>query len=190
MNKTAYIKELDRRLKYLPKEDKEDVLLYYKEYIEEMNISDDEDVTIKLGKPQDVAREIIENCTAKAVEEQKENKSVKSSGKVVWLVILGIASLPVSLPITIAAVAVAVALLIAVFAIIIALFAASLAVLCAGLFTMGTVFVIPGFANKLATLGVGALVGGVGIFAVMGMIVLSRFIVRLIGRIFVRKKGE
>lgn len=193
MNKINYMKELDRRLKYLPKEDKEDAIAYYKEYLDEMEIADTDEVPDTVESPKAVAAEIIKNCTEKAVEQQKESKSVKGSGKIVWLVILGIASIPVSVPLAAAAVAVAIALLAALFAVIVSLFAAALGIFCAGLFAVGSVFVVPGFSNKLATFAVGALATGVGIFAVMGMLALTKWVVGLIGNGFVglkKRKGE
>lgn len=191
MNRNDFIKELQRRLRYLPKEDRDDAIAYYNEYLDDMELDQNEDVSAKLGNPKDVAREIIENCTAKAVESQKENNSIKGSGKLVWLVILAIASLPVSLPLAIAAVAIATALLAVVFSILISLFAVAIGIVFIGIVWLVLSFATPGFANKIATFGLAAVILGIGIFATMGMIELSKLVVRSIGKLFVkRNKGD
>lgn len=188
MNKTEFIKELESRLKYVPKEDRDDAISYYNEYLNEMELSDSEDVTAKLGTPKDVAKEILDNVTTKAIEAQQETKSVKGSGKVVWLVILGIASLPISLPLACVGFAIALTLMITVFAIILAFAIAAIAIVFAGFVSLFGVFAAPGFSNKLICLGLGAVLIGLGIFAVFGTIELFKLIIKLIGKAFNKKK--
>lgn len=190
MNKTEFIKELESRLKYVPKEDRDDAVSYYNEYLNEMEISDSEDVTAKLGTPKDVAKEILDNVTTKAIEAQQEAKSVKGSGKVVWLVILGIASLPLSLPLACAGFALALTLMITLFAIILAFAIASIAIVFAGVVSFFYGFVAPGFANKLICIGAGALLAGLGVFAVFGTVELFKLIIKLIGKAFNKRKNK
>ena len=40
MNKTEFLKALEKQLKYLPKEDRDDALNYYSEYIDDMNLAE------------------------------------------------------------------------------------------------------------------------------------------------------
>lgn len=68
MNKTEFIKQLEKRLRRLPKEDREYAIRYYEEYFEEMGADDSTDVTSTLGTPNEIAREIIATCTEKHMD--------------------------------------------------------------------------------------------------------------------------
>ena len=105
MNKTEYLKQLNTCLKHLPKEDREDALHYYEEYFEDMDIDDTVNISEQIGTPEEIAKEIIANCTEKHIETQKEKGGVKNSTLVIWMIILGIIASPVAIPIAIAAIA-------------------------------------------------------------------------------------
>lgn len=190
MNKSEYIKELERRLKYIPTEDREDAISYYTEYLDEIELSESEDISSKIGTPKEIAKEIIENATTKAINEQQENKSVKGSGKIVWLVILGIASIPVSLPLVCVALAVAITLMITIFAIVFSFVVAAVAIVFAGFCALAASVITPGFANKLIGIGAGAAMIGVGVLALFGSIALYKLIVKLIGIVFNKRKNK
>lgn len=74
MNKTEYLKQLNTCLKHLPKEDREDALHYYEEYFEDMGIDDTVNVSEQIGTPEEIAKEIIANCTEKHIETQKRKR--------------------------------------------------------------------------------------------------------------------
>lgn len=190
MNKSEYIKELERRLKYIPTEDREDAISYYTEYLDEIELSESEDISNKIGTPKEIAKEIIENATTKAINEQQENKSVKGSGKIVWLVILGIASIPVSLPLVCVALVVAITLMITIFAIVFSFVVAAVAIVFAGFCALAASVITPGFANKLIGIGAGAAMIGVGVLALFGSIALYKLIVKLIGIVFNKRKNK
>ena len=190
MNKSEYIKELERRLKYIPTEDREDAISYYTEYLDEIELSESEDISNKIGTPKEIAKEIIENATTKAINEQQENKSVKGSGKIVWLVILGIASIPVSLPLVCVALVVAITLMITIFAIVFSFVVAAVAIVFAGFCALAASVITPGFANKLMGIGAGAVMIGVGVLALFGSIALFKLFVKLIGIIFNKRKNK
>lgn len=190
MNKSEYIKELERRLKYIPTEDREDAISYYTEYLDEIELSESEDISNKIGTPKEIAKEIIENATTKAINEQQENKSVKGSGKIVWLVILGIASIPVSLPLVCVALVVAITLIITIFAIVFSFVVAAVAIVFAGFCALAASVITPGFANKLIGIGAGAAMIGLGVLALFGSIALYKLIVKLIGIVFNKRKNK
>lgn len=191
MNKTEFLQDLEKRLKYIPKEDREDAIAYYTEYLSEMELGDAEDVTAKLGTPKEVAKDILSDVTAKAIEEQQEAKSVKGSGKIVWLVILGIASLPVSIPIACVVLALSIALLATVFSLMLAFTAVSLSLVIAGFAALYGAIIMPGFATKLIWLGAGIFLIGFGVLIFLGTIELFKLIIKLIGKLFNKKnKGE
>lgn len=182
MNKQQYLSELSNRLKGIPKEDRDDALNYYEELMGDMELSDNEDVTLRLGTPKEVAREIIDNTTVKYVEEASTSKKkVKSTGTVIWLTILGILSAPVSLPLAIVAFAIVLTLVITLLVIYLSLFATAIALVGGGLFTVGMALFAPGFMSKIAWIGAGLVAVGLGILLGFGLIVLIRLIVSGIG---------
>ena len=166
MNKEQFLKELKAKLRYLPETDRQDAIRFYDEYISEMELPDDEDVTAKLGTPKEVAADIISQCTIKHIDNNKEQKSVKGSATTVWLIILGILSLPLSLPIAIAILAIMFSLVVVIFSCFISGFAAIL----------WSIFV-PGVTQKIFSLGY-------GLFAVGFNILLGYAFVALLKKMF------
>ena len=158
--------------------------------MDEIELSESEDISNKIGTPKEIAKEIIENATTKAINEQQENKSVKGSGKIVWLVILGIASIPVSLPLVCVALVVAITLMITIFAIVFSFVVAAVAIVFAGFCALAASVITPGFANKLMGIGAGAVMIGVGVLALFGSIALFKLFVKLIGIVFNKRKNK
>lgn len=190
MNRIEYISQLEKNLRYLPKEDKDDAIAYYTEYIGEMEIAENEDVETKLGTPKEVAREILDNATVKAVEIQQESKSLKGSGKILWLVILGIMSLPISLPIALFALLIVVAVVITIFGVLVAFGGTSLAIVFGGFVGIYACFFAPGFATKLICVGIGLVCIGLGAFLLLGSFELGKLFVKLLGSAIVRRKDK
>ncbi len=182
MNKTEYINELGKRLKYLPKEDRDDAIEYYNELISDMGFNDTEDVAAKLGSAKDTAKKILDECTQKHVEEYNENKNPKSRATVIWLTILGILSLPVSVPLAITVLVLAFAVIVVILALIFAISVTGLALTVAGAFAMATSFAAPGLAQTAVVFGVGTCSLGLGILVCFGVFFLIRGIIRKIFR--------
>ena len=134
MNKERFMIELERLLRGLPVQEREDALNYYREYIEDAGFSEIDDVTDKLGTPKTVARSILGESVDKYVEVQKERKTVKSGASTLWRILLYICAAPFAIPI----VAVAASLFIAVAAVI---FSLEIAMIC-----VGASFALAGFA--------------------------------------------
>lgn len=190
MNKQDYLNDLRKKLKGIPKEDLEDAIRYYDELMSDMDVSDSEDVSARLGSPKDVARSIIDETTVKYAEEVQNSHKIKNSGKVIWLTILGILSTPVSIPLAIALFAVSFVIFITLFAMYIAFFAAAIALCLGGLVTAGLAFIIPGVANKLAWCGLGVISAGLGLLLGYGLICLIKVVVKGIGRRKSQKKEK
>ena len=53
MNRNEFLKELEKRLLFIPTEDRQDALEYYDEYIKDMGLGEEEDVIAKLGTPKE-----------------------------------------------------------------------------------------------------------------------------------------
>ncbi|MBQ1392548.1 MAG: DUF1700 domain-containing protein, partial [Lachnospiraceae bacterium] len=89
MNKSEYLNCLDKRLKGLPAEDKEDAIRFYDDYIEEAGFGESNEIEKELGTPDEVARKILDDCMDKQITVQSENPGVKNNSKTIWLVLLG-----------------------------------------------------------------------------------------------------
>ena len=67
MSKEEYLAELERNLRKLPEEEREEAMQYYREYLEEAG-ENVEEVIEKLGSPKEVANGIIRECAVKSLE--------------------------------------------------------------------------------------------------------------------------
>lgn len=161
MTKHEFLNELEKRLRHMPREDREDALRYYSEYIDDMNLPPDADVSARLGNPKDVAKEIINNCTKKHMD----GKGLKEKGKSLWLIILSLFVSPLALPL---ALAIAAAIVAAVIVIILAVLAV------AALVVAGPFLLIFGVIKSI-----GWLISG--IFSIIGAIIIATLVIKVIG---------
>ncbi|SDB33835.1 MULTISPECIES: DUF1700 domain-containing protein [unclassified Butyrivibrio] len=182
MNKEQFLNELDNRLRLIPVDDRLDAIEYYDGYISDMELTGDEDVVAKLGTPKEVAKSIIEQCTQKHIENTEEQKTVKGKATVLWLTILGIISLPLSLPLGIAAVAVVFALGIALLAILLSLVITAVAIAAAGFASIFWGVMVPGIGQKFFTIGAGLIMAGLGIALTYALIIFVKAFFRSIFR--------
>ena len=182
MNKTAYIKELNKRLRYIPKEDREDAVAYYTELMADMGFDDTEDVTGRLGSAKEAAKNILAECTQKHVDDYAENKTVKGHATVVWLTVLGALSLPISLPLAIVVLALAIVIIAVGLSLLISLAATAISLVVSGLACMIIMFLAPGVAQKAAVFGTGLCALGLGSLIGYGVFALVRFLFRKIFR--------
>ena len=182
MNKAEFIKELDKRLKYIPKEDREDAVEYYTGLISDMELDDAADVTEKLGTPKEVAKTIIDECGQKHEEAYEENKTVKGHATVVWLSILGLLSLPLSLPIAIVVLALVFAIIVVVITFLLTLAVTAIALVLGGAASLAIMWLAPGFAQKMVVLGMGLVSLAIGVLMCIGVFYLTRLIIRGIFR--------
>ncbi len=178
MNKTAFIKELNKRLRYIPGEDRQDAVEYYTELMADMGFDETEDVIPRLGSPKDAAKKILDECTQKHVDEYAQKKTVKGHATVVWLSVLGVLSLPLSLPLAVVILVLAVAIIAVVISVLVSLAAASIALVVSGLISLGALFAVPGFTQKMVVLGTSFIALGLGSLIGYGLFVLIRLIYR------------
>lgn len=186
MNKKAFMKELARLLKHLPKEDREDALTYYGEYLAEMDVDEETDVTGRAGMPKEIAREIIENCTKKHLDTQKEQGGVKNSAMVIWMVILGICAAPIALPLIIAFFAVLLSVLIVLFSVVFVVGCCGVGFFLVGIFSVMACFLVPGVGQKLVCMGVGAIGFSLALFLLVATVCLAEVFAGGIGKVFKR----
>ena len=182
MNKSEFIKELEKRLKYIPKEDREDAVEYYNELLSDMEVDDTEDVTERLGSAKDAAKKILDECTQKHIDEYEENKTVKGHATVVWLSILGVLSLPVSLPLAIVVFALAFTVIVVVLSLLLALAVTAVALVLGGAVSLICVWMASGFAQKIVVFGMGLVCLAIGVLLCFGVYSLTQTIIRGIFR--------
>lgn len=180
MNKTEFLKALEKQLKYLPKEDRDDALNYYSEYIDDMNFAENEDISIRLGKPKDIAKNIISECAEKTIDKHDSEKGPKSTAKIVWLTILIICSSPVTLPIAIALLTIVFTLVLTITVVLLSLGLSAVLVLLAGIICTVLSFILPGFGTKLVGLGIGLIIAAVGALLLIITIFLAELFIKLI----------
>ena len=136
MNRKEFMEALKKQLRHLPKEDREDAIGYYEEYLLDLDVSEEEDITTIVGQPKEVAAAILADCTERHYQEQKENGSAKNSGMMVWLVILGILASPIAFPLIITILCLLFAVLVVAACIVFIVFALVLSILFAGVIAL------------------------------------------------------
>lgn len=192
MNKNDFLKRLEHSLKHIPKEDREDALIYYREYFEEMGVDDILDVTAEVGIPEAIAKDIIANCTEKHFEEQKERGGIRNNATAIWMIILALFASPIAIPIALTALLTLFAILLAVFSVIAAIVIAGVAFIGSGFVILVSSIFALGFAQKLVCIGLGLGFAGIGLLLLVVMVLFGELcisgIVALFKAIFLRKK--
>lgn len=171
MNKKEFMAELEKRLKYVSAEDREDAIGYYNEYLCDMNVSDDEDVCAKLGKPKDIAAGIITECTEKMIA-NKEEKQPNQGRKVLILVLILIGSMPITIPI-------AIVILCCLFMFLAMAAGFIFGSVCCVIGAVGAA----GIGQKLVCIGTACIFLAIGVLMIVGVYELGRLAIRLIIKI-------
>ena len=189
MNKSEFLKALSKQLKLMPKEDREDALTFYTEYLEDYGFAEDEDVTAKLGTPKEVAKNMIAEITMKHIDSNEEKKSAKKTATIVWIAIISIFSLPISLPIALCLLLVILALFVSLFILFISLIGAGIAVMAAGASVFLVGLIAPGIGQKLVCFGGGMLVTAIGMALCFLTVIVYILLIRLAVQI-IKKSAE
>lgn len=202
MSKQAYLHELKRKLHGLPEDEIENALAYVEEFYDEA--ANDEEAYQALGSPAKFAAQIKAEFTIKqtsifsyhANPNADIRKESKSAFKNIWIILLGILSLPVSLPLACVIIALIFVLLVLCaipFIIVIAVLVAMIGSIAfmigllfeAGLWTLTNVLLL--IAGVLICTSIFLL--GIGILFWIG----SKFfpwLIRKLGDFFHQLKGE
>lgn len=192
MNRKEFMEALRKQLRYLPKEDREDAISYYEEYLMDLDVSEEEDITSIVGQPKEVVQAILADCTEKHYEEQKEGGSAKKSGVMVWLVILGIFAAPFAFPVAIMILCLLFMVLILAASIVFTVLCFVVAIILAGAAALVGVVWAGSIAQRVVCLGMGLAFIGAGLLGVVILVelakVLTRGIVALFKRVFSKKE--
>ena len=173
MNKEKYLHELEKNLSSLPVQEKSEALIFYGEYLTDMEENNPESIST-LEPPVQIAAQIKAES---AIKNSKE-KGIKSKKglSTAWTVLLAIFALPVGLPIAVSIAVVAISLIVVAFSLVISLYATAFSLAAYGLFSLVTaVIMIPtSLAVSLFYLGAGLLGLGLGFILVIAITMFSK----------------
>lgn len=175
MNRHEYIAELDRRIRLLPRADREDAIAYYEGYFDDMGVTDEEDVTGRVDDPKEIAERILDECSERLIEESRAKSDVRNWTKTIRMILIGVISFPVAFPLVMVAFALVITLVAVSFALVIALAATTI-----GLVAGGIGFFIAGFFAFTTNLYVH--IGGALVLVALG-ILLGQFALWLVGKL-------
>ncbi|MCR5214172.1 MAG: DUF1700 domain-containing protein [Eubacterium sp.] len=154
MNKNRFISELSRRLKGIPKQDYDDAMNYYIEYLMDSGVDDTTDVIPMLGTPEEVAARILDEYAEKQYKKASKEGGVKNSSKAIWYIILGLFAAPIAFPIALTIAVVLFTVLIVIGSIIVALLASSIGIVIAGICAIPSIFMAGSLAQSIVILGI------------------------------------
>lgn len=195
MNRSEFIKILRRELSKLPQDEIDAAVEYYEEYFDDAGPDRVDELIQEFGSPKKIAAQIKAEYAARKLDEE-DASTAKKGVSAIWIVILGICSAPVSLPVavvlvalTICGFAIALSVVVAIFAVIIGAVAAAL-----GMLIMGVLAIPVSLATALLFIGGGivllAVFATVGVLAVIGVKKAVSVIVRSVRKHNERKEAE
>ncbi|MBR4910122.1 MAG: DUF1700 domain-containing protein [Clostridia bacterium] len=191
MNKQEFLKELEKELSALPREDTEERLAFYNEMIDDMveEGKTEEQAVAEIGSAADIAKQTLSGAPA----EETENAQGKPKPLLkVLMIILIILGFPLWFSILIAGVSGVLALYITVWSLLIGLWAieASLIVFAAGSAAQAVALMAVGFGTSgIATLGMGVFAAGVSVFLFYGCLAASKGVIKLTKNAFIKIKS-
>lgn len=183
MNKSEFIQDLKRRLRHLPKEDREDAIAYYTEYFEEMGADDNCDVTAQLGKPEEAAAQIITNCAEKYIHTQQENGGIRNSIAVLKVITLAVFASPFALTFA----SVGAVLLAAIYLLILCIDITGIALMFSSAILFVSTFFTIGIAQAFVCCGMGFIALGLSILILIAGLRIGESYTRAVAALFKNK---
>ncbi|MDU2147600.1 MAG: DUF1700 domain-containing protein [Paeniclostridium sordellii] len=179
MNKKEFLKELNKKLKHLPENEKIDAVKYYEEYFEDAQINEDIDVLCELSTPSEIASQILSEYAIK--EKNKESKNIKTKISSIWFVLLAILVSPIALPITIPLILVIIIglFVISLVGIVVLVVAASLISSGVSIIFSGIGYIVSDISSTLISLGLGAIFIGISVLVIILIVIGLRKIFNL-----------
>lgn len=98
MNREEYMAALEKHLRKLPRDERENALVYYNEYFDDAEPENEDRVIGELGSPAKLAAQLRSEYALKGNEQEKKKMPV------VLIVILSIFAAPIALPLVIVAI--------------------------------------------------------------------------------------
>jgi len=165
---TEYIQALQRLLMQLTTAEQQDVVDYYREYLQDAGITTYQGAVDALGTPQAVARKALADYSIKMnaqaaqgnTQSRTARQGTKANVQMIWLIVLALLSTPITVPIVL----VLGALLVATGAVLVGIAAAGIGLLVAG-FIGGAVGLIVGIMMLFSVPATGIFYLGLGLVA-------------------------
>lgn len=198
-----YISELKSYIGSLSKNEQEDIIEFYTEYILDSTPESKSEIVKNLGTPKQLSRKILadysisfdeesETKTEKVTEKEKKSKKPSNSSmRVIWIIILGLFAIPSAIPLAIGLIGV----LIGIFAAIFGLFVGFLGTII-GFVIGGIVAVFTGIFTMFSSLpvglfylGTGLIVGTLGLMIAPGVYFVMKALIEAVVK-FVKYIGR
>lgn len=181
MKRSEWLKQLEKELRKLPKKEREDVIEYYVEYLNEAGPENEEEVLKGFGNPAKVAAEIKADYAISRLEENEERKKGPRVKWILLAVLGGIVSAPITFPLIAMLVAFVGVGVLCVIALIIALAACVLGGFLAGVCMVfyGAKAIVIGQSGMGALLGIGTGLVAMALMAMAGygvFVLMKKFI--------------
>lgn len=178
MTSEEFLDRLRHLLRSLPPDDRQEALSYYEEYLADS--PDPEAAMTELGSPAEVAAKIL----GEYVTDQTKSAKPKKGLPLLWAVVLAVFAVPVGVPVAAALGVVAIALVIVVVAVVVSLAATCVALVAGGIAGVGVGVAVIGqdLATAATLSGSGLVCAAIGLAGGLGVIVLSRWLVRSLTR--------
>ena len=180
MNKEQYLRQLEKNLKGLSKEDKEDAVRFYEDYIEESGLGESESIEEDLGDPKETARKILGECVEKQIEKQAGNANIKNNTKTIWLILLGILASPLAFPLLIVLVTLYFCMAVVVISMGFSALACGVAGIASGLLIFVSVIWAGSVGQGMVMIGTGLIAIALGALACIGLYKVSGLLVKLL----------
>ena len=184
MTEKEYLKELKSNLSALKRSDRNSLIEFYKEMIEDKieNGKTEQEAVLELEPAEVVAKRTLAEY---GIDEEELNRQKKINGTTLALLIIGS---PLWIPIAIAAFAIVLAVAISAIAVVISLLATCVGItLCAPVvFVMGIITAFSDLGTGLIAIGSGLSAAALGILASTGFYKLSVYIVKKIKKIITK----
>lgn len=161
MNKHEFLLSLKSKLRKLPKDEIDDILTYYSNYIDDSEKNEEETIN-ELGTPSTIASQILADY---AINNSNTNKNNKSILYTLILIILAILAAPIGLPLAIILLVAIIVLAILCGTFLIVFIALGFAAFVSGfvLIITGISVIFEGPLTAIYYLGVGFIIIGIGI---------------------------
>ncbi len=198
MSRQQWLKKLEKELKKLPQEERDDALIYYGEYLEEIPEEQWEEASKQLGSPGKVAAQIKSDYAITQLNREEkpgEKKSQKTTTKVGWILLAVFGSImaaPVAIPVVILLIAVAGSIVAGVIGLIIGWLALLIGLVAGGIGFIVAAVVLFGesIAAGLLVLGCALMMMVIGVVAFAGTLKGLALLIGAMGRGLKRRKDR
>lgn len=174
MTKEAYLTQLKKYLKRLPKEDYNNAMDYFTEYFEDAGPEGEAALMQELGTPKEAAYDILDNLIT-----EKRNDPGTPVWKILLLTLLVICAAPLggSLALAVLAVLLACVVVIVVGILCILTFGAMFVIIGGKLFIRGAIAITASLSGASLISGAGLFSIGIGILAVVAVVCFCKWII-------------